>query len=146
VESDKASFSPSNPLVLHWDGRPDGKTFNLKEPLLLQNFFTQRTSVLFDLIISNGREKSEAFLVKDPSHWHTDQTYVDMQKKVQQMKVVNDCAERGIALIQKFNSSITKNEEQKQYLIRVVDLHRKKYPVASKSNILKMSSGDKDPK
>lgn len=76
--------------------RPDGKTFNLKEPLLLQNFFTQRTSVLFDLIISNGREKSEAFLVKDPSHWHTDQTYVDMQKKVQQMKVVNDCAERGI--------------------------------------------------
>lgn len=56
------------------------------------------------------------------------------------MKVVNDCAERGIALIQKFNSSITKNEKQKQYLLRLVDLHRKKFPIASKSNVMKMNN------
>ena len=42
------------------------------------------------------------------------------------MKVVNDCSERGIALIQTFNTSITKNEEQFQYLLRLVQLHKKK--------------------
>jgi len=33
------------------------------------------------------------------------------------MKVVNDSAERAIALMQQYNSSLTKNEEQKQYLL-----------------------------
>lgn len=124
--------------------RPEGKTFHLENPLLLQNFYTQRTKVLFDLLVSDGQEKSEAFLKKDPSEWPTDEIYIEMQQKARQMKVVNDCAERGIALIQKFNSSITKNEEQKQYVLRVVDLHRKKYSVASKSNILKMKIENKE--
>jgi len=41
------------------------------------------------------------------------------------MKVVRDCAERGIALVEEYNSSLTKDEEQKQFLLRLVDLHRK---------------------
>lgn len=118
--------------------RLDGKTFQLQNPLPLQNFFTQRSKALFDLLITNGQEKSDSFLAKDPSEWHTDEIYIEMEKNAHQMKVVNDCAERDIALITKFNSSITKNEKQKQYLIRIVDLHRKKYPVPSKSNIQKM--------
>lgn len=95
-------------------------------------------------MINNGREKSAAFLTKDPSEWPTDEVYIEMREKARQMKVVNDCAERGIALITKFNASLTKNEQQKQYLLRVVDLHRKKFPVASKSNILNMCLGNKD--
>ncbi|KAJ8964631.1 hypothetical protein NQ314_004740 [Rhamnusium bicolor] len=93
--------------------RADRKTFNIQEPLLLQNFFTQRTKTPFDLLINDGQEKSEACLVNDPSQCHTE-IYVEMQEKVRQMKVVNDCAERGIALIQKFNSRITKNEKKKK--------------------------------
>jgi len=43
------------------------------------------------------------------------------------MKVVRDCdcAERGIALVEEYNSSLKKDEEQKQFLLRLVDLHRK---------------------
>jgi len=33
------------------------------------------------------------------------------------MKVVNDSAERAIALMQQYNSFLTKNEEQKQFLL-----------------------------
>jgi len=36
------------------------------------------------------------------------------------MKVVNNSAERAIALMQQYNSSLTKNEEQKQYLLWLV--------------------------
>jgi hypothetical protein len=64
-----------------------------------------------------------------------------MQEKICQMKFVNDCAMRGIALIQTFNSSITKNEKQKQYLLHLVDQHKKKkIPIASKSNVMKMNN------
>jgi len=39
-------------------------------------------------------------------------------------KVVNDYAERGISLVEEYNFSLIKDEEQKQFLLRLVDLHR----------------------
>jgi len=54
------------------------------------------------------------------------------------MKVVNDCAERGIALVEEYNSSLTKDEEQKQFLLRLVELHRKQFPVATKATMMKL--------
>lgn len=122
--------------------RLDGKTFDPHSSL--QSFITQRTAILFDLLIKNGQEKSSIFLAKDPAEWPMDEVYVEMKEKARQMKVVNDCAERGIALISTFNSSITKDEQQKQYLLRVVDLHRKKIPVASKSGIFSTHKDNKD--
>lgn len=52
------------------------------------------------------------------------------------LAVVNDRAERVVKLMQDFNSSITTNEEQKQYLLRVVSSHRAKYPEARKSQLV----------
>lgn len=80
--------------------------------------------------------------MKDPEEWGEESTFVEMLEHVRQMKVVNDYAERGIALIKEYNSSITKDEEQRQYLLRIVDLHRKKFPVASKANVMQMALGD----
>jgi len=47
--------------------------------------------------------------------------------------VVNDCAERGVALIQSYNNALTKNEDEKQYLLQLVSDHRKKYPKPNKT-------------
>lgn len=55
--------------------------------------------------------------------WEDDAIYIMMKEKAGLLKVVIDCAERGIALVTQFNSSITKNVEQKQYLLRSIDLH-----------------------
>lgn len=52
------------------------------------------------------------------------------------MRVVNDIAERGVALIEEYNKLITINEEQKQYLLLVVKQHRQKYPNTKKSTLL----------
>ena len=48
------------------------------------------------------------------------------------LKVVNDNAERAVSLIQTFNNTITKNEEQKQYLLKIVLEHRKAFPTPAK--------------
>ena len=47
---------------------------------------------------------------------------------VRNLAVVNDHAERGVALIQEFNGSLTKDEEQLQFLLQVVADHRKAFP------------------
>jgi len=49
--------------------------------------------------------------------------------------VVNDTAERGVALMQSYNSILTKNEDHKQYLLQVMEQHRQKFPNATKATI-----------
>lgn len=55
---------------------------------------------------------------------------------VQQLKVVNDTAERSMKLIENYNSIITKNEDQKQFLLQVVRNYHQKYPNRKKSTLL----------
>ena len=57
-----------------------------------------------------------------------------MKVKAKMIKLVNDCAERGIALVQKYNASpLTKDESQLQYLLRLVSKHRKDMSMPSKN-------------
>ena len=53
------------------------------------------------------------------------------------LKVVNDVAERGVKLITDFNNLLTKDEEQKQYVLQVVHKCRKLYPDVSKHTLRK---------
>ena len=105
--------------------RLEGGRFNHQRPL--DTFVTQRTAELFDVLAKDGQKRATSFLLKEPPDWSTDLTYLEMQEKACQMKVVNDCAERGIALVEEYNSSLTKDEVQKQFLFRLVDLHRKQF-------------------
>ena len=50
----------------------------------------------------------------------------------QSVKVVNNLAERGVALVQEFNSSLTRNEEQKQYLLQLVEHHKGQFAEPTK--------------
>lgn len=50
------------------------------------------------------------------------------------MKVVNDIAERGVALMQEYNKLHTNNEEQKLLLVKE---YRQKYPDSNKSTLCK---------
>jgi len=74
---------------------------------------TQHTAELFDVLVKDGQEQATSFLVKEPPDWSTDLTYLEMQK-AHQMKVVNDCAERGIALVEEYNC-LTKDEVQNSF-------------------------------
>ena len=114
--------------------RVESKSFQHESPL--ETYFTQRATELFDILLTNGKEKATSFLCKDPTLWPSDPNFIDLKEKVRKMKVVNDCAERGIALIQTFNTTITKNEEQFQYLLQLVQLHRKQFPTSKKATLM----------
>ena len=74
---------------------------------------------------------------KDPETWDDDAFYQKLKASVSKMKVINDCAERGIALIEKYNESLTKNGEQKQFLLRFAQRHRQRFPTPSKEALMK---------
>lgn len=60
--------------------------------------------------------------------WSTDPDLTKLEEIVHKINVLNDCDERGIALIQIFNNCITKNEEQSQFRFQFVQLHRQQFP------------------
>ena len=56
------------------------------------------------------------------------------------MRVVNDTAERGVKLFEEYNSLLTNDEEEKQFLLQVVEANRKAVPteITKKSAIVAM--------
>lgn len=48
---------------------------------------------------------------------------------------MNDAAEWGMKLIQEFNDILTKNEEEKQFILQIVADYRKQYPDVKKSTL-----------
>jgi hypothetical protein len=78
-----------------------------------------------------------AFLNKNPSEWSEDDEYKQALVKVQGLAVVNDRAERGVALIQSFNKKLTRGEEQLQFLLQVVTEHRRCFPDCKKETFLR---------
>jgi hypothetical protein len=97
----------------------------------LADFVNQGTKKFFDSL-----NISQNFLLHDPNLWNSNDEYVTAQTKLKKLKVVNDAAERGVALIQSFNSVLTNQEEQKQFLLQVVESHRQKFPEPKKSVIV----------
>lgn len=73
------------------------------------------------------------FLDADPSSWEANQTYRAAKERLMALQVINDHAERAIALIQQFNKVLTRNEEQLQFLLQVVAEHRHTIPDARKA-------------
>lgn len=109
------------------------ETQGVEEPLKqIERFDKPLTKGLHDFVTTSTRQffqllgLSEDFLQLEPSAWHFDEAYIENQKIAQSVAVVNDLAERGVALMQEFNCSITRNEEQKQYLLQVIEDHRTK--------------------
>jgi hypothetical protein len=74
-------------------------------------------------------------MTNDPETWNDSPVYIQNKRIVDSLKVVNDIAERSIALMSDFNSSITKNESEMQRLIQVVEDHRKRVPNCSKQTL-----------
>jgi len=115
--------------------RLNTKFFDHRTPL--QDYVTSKSLTMFDILSLTGQEEAKQFLSKPPADWPTDHAFQALRARVKHLKVVNDCAERGIALITSYNAELTKDESQKQYLPQLVASHRKKFPVPTKTNLNK---------
>lgn len=92
------------------------------------SFVTPSSKQLFKIL-----DLEAGFLNKDPADWEEDISYQAAASVVRELRVVNDFAERGVALMQAYNLALTKDEDQRQFLLQVVEDHRKRYPDARKS-------------
>ena len=76
-----------------------------------------------------------SFLQENVHSWEENAAFVEAKKKVFSLKAVNDTAERAVKLMQDFHGLITADEEQKQFLLRCVQEHRKMYPDCKKETL-----------
>lgn len=77
------------------------------------------------------------WLLLPPKHWAKCNSYNKAAVFVKNCKVVNDLSERAIKLITDFASTLTKDEEQRQFILQVVEKHRKDVPDFTKESLLK---------
>lgn len=95
----------------------------------VDQFITRRSATIFDLLMEDGKKTArEGFLLEDPSCWREEETFIALESRATKLRVVNDAAERAIALIEQYNSTLTKDEEQKQLCLRLVSEHRRRLP------------------
>jgi hypothetical protein len=104
-----------------------------KEDIIGLDYFVSEQSLAFFKRFNIPTD----FLKLDPDAWLKNQEYLKCLAIVRKLKVVNDTAERGVKLIQDYNNSVTKDEEQKQYLLQVVAECRRLYPDESKATLSK---------
>jgi galactokinase len=76
------------------------------------------------------------FLLKtDLATWEYSAKYQEIKAVVETLKVINDVAERAIALMTNYNESLTKNKESKQNLLHVVEGNRQRLVNVNKSTL-----------
>ena len=88
----------------------------------------QKSWTVFNLLGHNAD-----WLKQSPAEWAKDEEFNEANTILRNLKVVNDPAERAIKMITEYASSITHNEEEKQYLLQIVENHRNLIPVVKKS-------------
>jgi len=86
----------------------------------LSTFASRRSSSLFEML--------KLPVTEDPISWNTSEDYQLAKCTVNALTVVNNHAERGVALVQEFSGLMTKDEHQLQFALQVINVHRKRYP------------------
>lgn len=97
----------------------------------LDDCVTQNTKGLF---VKLGIETD--FLETDPDTWKSNESFCNGLRVIENLKVVNDNAERAVALMQEYNRAITHNEDQMQCLLQVVAEHHRQFPDTKKSTLI----------
>ena len=109
-----------------------GSTYRLR-PIFKRNYGLINTLINSQNTYSVGTE----FLLNDPADWSENLSFQNALQMVSKLKTVNDTAERGIKLIEDYNSILTTNEEQKQFVLQVVSDYRKIFPDCKKETLKK---------
>lgn len=75
------------------------------------------------------------FLHRSPAEWTqgSDDDFLAAKRIIESILVVNDTAERGVRLFEEFNTKFTKSENQKDFLLQVIQKYRKTYTKSTKS-------------
>jgi hypothetical protein len=103
-----------------------------KTTLKITDLVSTSTTKFFEIL-----EIPTGWIDKETALWKQDSEYLVAKSTASNLSVINDRAERGVALIQEYNQILTKDEDQKQALLHIVSAHRKQYPNCNKSTLAK---------
>lgn len=78
-----------------------------------------------------------SWLKDDCENWQENINYQVCLNAVNNLPVVNDVAERGVKLMQEYNDLFTKDEDQKQFIIQILDDYRVRNIKNTKESLLK---------
>ncbi|KAG0717858.1 hypothetical protein GWK47_053608 [Chionoecetes opilio] len=127
VEGMKRPSTTKNPR------RPESKTpINLNR--MLSAFCSVRSMQVLKSLLGG---QQPTFLELSPETWNTDSCFKCAKKRAGVLKVTNNLAERGIALIQRFLGNRTKDERQTQFLLKLARLYTKAVPKKTKAELKK---------
>lgn len=76
---------------------------------------------------------SHEFMKLAPETWSQREDYQQALKIVEKLHVVNDTAERGVKMMEKYNKVLCRNEDEKQDLILAIKLYLERFPSSLKS-------------
>lgn len=96
----------------------------------ISDFVTNNTLFFFDTILNEEITKvNQNFLKNDPSTWETNENFINAKEILKKLLVVNDIAERGVSLITRFNTVLTHQEQQKQFILHAMEQHYKEISI-----------------
>ncbi|XP_066596489.1 uncharacterized protein [Prorops nasuta] len=93
-----------------------------------------RHALTYDIIFDQFN-LSYDFLDKNHEQWEEEENDKSALMVFKELKVVNDIAERAVALIEEYNQCLTKDQQQQEYLLRIVAKYRKDYPDCNKKTL-----------
>ena len=108
-------------------GRPDLPL--ISEKTSLQDLVGQKSYTLFLIT------KSLGFLRLNVTEWEQNEDYMEFQRVMLHMKVVNDAAERGVKLLQDYSLILTKDDKIRNDIFALVDYNRNKLSEGTKDEI-----------
>ena len=97
----------------------------------LADFINTSSRFFFEIL-----QLPTSFLGRDPQEWLDDADCMRAKQEVKWISVVNDAAERGVAMATTLCRKITRKEDEKQRLFQVVEDHRRRFPDAKKKTVL----------
>lgn len=96
----------------------------------LSDFVNRKTLQFFDRL-----SIPVDFLSAEPSEWKNHPSFTIGSNIVKNLFVVNDTAERFVKLMEDYNVGLTKNEEEKQFILQMVTNYRKQYSTTNKKDL-----------
>ena len=102
--------------------------------LKLHNYVMSGSHYLFDKL-----DFKKDWINQPVKNWKNNENFQEMAKYVKNLLVTNDAAERGVKLISDYSMILTKDSEERQKILQVVEEHRHTYPDCNKSTLSKPS-------
>lgn len=103
-------------------------TFKTKN---LSDFVSINTMKFFDRF-----DITTDFLTTDPSKWEGKEDFKQGVKTCEAIQVVNDSAERGVKLFSDYNQILSMDEEEKQFIVKVVQYYLQAFPSYNRSDLI----------